>query len=91
MGARVDALTDAAHRKSIDPAVGLLCRRREVADRHVFDHTPAERADFSHRKLLSGEGGSDNPSLSDRVPQGTLSPKSAASNYRGAVSFNLHL
>ena len=40
------------------------------ADRHVFDHTPAERADFSHRKLLSGEGGSDNPSLSDRAPSG---------------------
>jgi hypothetical protein len=32
----------------------LLCRRREVADSYVFDHTPAERADFSHRKLLSG-------------------------------------
>src|ERR1700754_4436929 len=65
--------------------VGLLRRWREVADGHVFNHTPAQRADFSHRKLLSGEGGSDNPKP---LRQETPSSKSAASHYRGAVSFN---
>jgi hypothetical protein len=33
--------------------VGLLRRRREIADHHVVDHPPTQRAEFSHRKLLS--------------------------------------
>ena len=33
--------------------VGLLRRRREIADHHVLDHAPAQRADLSHRRLLS--------------------------------------
>src|SRR5262245_1395279 len=30
--------------------VRLLCRRRQIADRHVLDHPAAKRADLSHRK-----------------------------------------
>src|SRR6266403_2728367 len=30
--------------------VRLLRRRRQIADRHVFDHAAAKRADLSHRK-----------------------------------------
>src|SRR5262245_50570787 len=30
--------------------IRLLCRRRQIADRHVFDHAAAKWADLSHRK-----------------------------------------
>src|SRR6266567_2653114 len=33
--------------------VRLLRRRRQIADRHVLDHSAAKRADLSHRNLLS--------------------------------------
>jgi hypothetical protein len=33
--------------------VGLLCRARQIADRHVLDHAPTQRAHRSHVKLLS--------------------------------------
>jgi len=36
--------------------VGLLCRRRQIADRHVLDHPPAQRAHLGHLKLLSERG-----------------------------------
>jgi hypothetical protein len=36
--------------------VGLLCRRRQIADRHVFDHAAAKRADLGHRKTSCLKG-----------------------------------
>ena len=61
--------------------VGLLRRRRQIADHHVVDHASAQRADLSHRKLLS-----------DEVVQQTnplrQEPPASAAPYRGAVSFN---
>jgi hypothetical protein len=41
--------------------VGLLGRRREIADHHVVDHPPTKRAGLSHRKLLSDEVGRATP------------------------------
>ena len=35
--------------------VRLLRRRRQIADHHVVDHAPAQRANLSHRKFLSNE------------------------------------
>jgi hypothetical protein len=35
--------------------VGLLCRRREISDHHIVDQVLAQRADLSHRELLSDE------------------------------------
>src|SRR5579864_9075758 len=67
--------------------VGLLRRRGEIADSHVLDHAPAQRADFGHRKLLSGEGGSGNPKP---LRQETASSNLPANGYRAAVSFNPH-
>jgi hypothetical protein len=32
--------------------VGTLCRRRQIADRHVIDHPPAQGAYLGHRHLL---------------------------------------
>jgi len=43
------------------------------------------RADLSDRRLLSGEGGSDNPKA---FRQETVSSKSGGVGYRAAVSFN---
>jgi hypothetical protein len=43
--------------------VGLLGRRGEIADHHVVDHPPTQRADRSHRKLLS-EGWVGQPAAS---------------------------
>ena len=64
------------HRIVVSPARGC----------GILDHTPAERADFSHRKLLSGEGGVGQLKASQT---GDLSSKSATTcHYRGAVSFN---
>ncbi len=36
--------------------VGLLRRRRQIADRHVLDHPPTQRACLGHLKLLSERG-----------------------------------
>src|SRR5262249_49532612 len=36
--------------------VRLLCRRREIADRHVLDHAGVKRADSSHRKTSCLKG-----------------------------------
>src|SRR3954452_15483676 len=36
--------------------VRLLRRRRQIADRHVLDHTAAKRADLSHRKTSCLKG-----------------------------------
>ena len=48
--------------------VRLLRRRRQIADRHVLDHTAAKRADLSHRKTSCLKGlGCEKPTiLSDR-------------------------
>jgi hypothetical protein len=53
--------------------VGSLGRRLEVADRHVFDHAAAQRADLDHRKLLSGMGVS-NPIRPVRSADGDAAP-----------------
>jgi hypothetical protein len=65
----------------------LLCRRRQIADCHVLDHAAAQRADLSHRRLLSVEGWSDKPKP---LRQECFASKSEDSCYRGAVSFNAH-
>src|SRR5258707_2228794 len=36
--------------------IGSLRRRRQIADRHVFDHAAAKRADLSHRKISCLKG-----------------------------------
>jgi hypothetical protein len=47
--------------------VRLLRRRRQIADRHVLDHTAAKRADLSHRKTSCLKGWALTPTiLSDR-------------------------
>src|SRR6185436_680304 len=47
--------------------VRLLRRRRQIADRHILDHTAAKRADLSHRKTSCLKGWALTPSiLSDR-------------------------
>ena len=61
--------------------VGLLCRRRQIADHHVVDHAPAQRVDLSHRKLLSDEVVQQTNPLRQETP-------TSAAPYRGAVSFN---
>src|SRR5262249_32841357 len=61
--------------------VGLLCRWRQIADHHVVDHAPAQRADLSHRKLLSDEV------VQQPNPVGQETPASAVP-YCEAVSFN---
>src|SRR6266487_4038007 len=43
--------------------VRLLRRRRQIADRHVLDHTAAKSADLSHRKLLSEGLGCEKPTI----------------------------
>jgi hypothetical protein len=54
-------------------------RRREVADRHVFDQAAAQGADLGHRRLLSGKV-SATRSFRSRAPTATPLP------YQGAVS-----
>src|SRR5262249_51409097 len=61
--------------------VGLLCRWRQIADHHVVDHAPAQRADLSHRKLLSDEV------VQQPNPVRQETPASAVP-YCEAVSFN---
>src|SRR5215813_960263 len=61
--------------------VGLLCRWRQIADHHVVDHAPAQRADLSHRKLLSDEV------VQQPNPVGQETAASAVP-YCEAVSFN---
>src|SRR3954451_2904682 len=61
--------------------VGLLRRWRQIANHHVVDHAPAQRADLSHRKLLSGEAVQQPNLLRQETP-------ASAAPYRGAVSFN---
>jgi hypothetical protein len=68
--------------------VGLLCRRRQIADCHVLDQTSAQKADLSHRRLPSVEDWSDNP---ESLRQECFASKSADNCYRGAVSFNPQL
>src|SRR4029434_7919720 len=47
--------------------IGLLRRRGQIADRHVFDHAAAKRADLSHRKTSCLKGWALTPTiLSDR-------------------------
>src|SRR6185503_20529134 len=47
--------------------VRLLRRRRQIADRHILDHTAAKRADLSHRKISCLKGWALTPTiLSDR-------------------------
>src|SRR5207237_9789599 len=43
-------------------------RGRQIADHHGVDHAPAQRADLSHRELLSDEV-VQQPTLSDRRPR----------------------
>src|SRR5690349_6129290 len=63
--------------------VRLLCRRRQIADHHVVDHALAQRADCSHRELLSVRVG--------RATQASQAgASSSATPYRAAVSFNAH-
>jgi hypothetical protein len=45
--------------------VGLMGRRRKIADRHVLDHATTQRADLGHLNFLS-EMGCDTQILSDR-------------------------
>src|SRR5437870_5771817 len=61
--------------------VGLLRRRRQIADHHVVDHAPAQRADLGHRKLLSNEGVQQPNPLRQETA-------TSADPYREAVSFN---
>ncbi len=63
--------------------LGLLRRRREIADHHVVDHSPTQRAGLSHRKLLS---------VRWVVQPQPLRQETATSAviYREAVSFNPH-
>src|SRR6476646_1655479 len=64
--------------------VRLLRRRRQIADRHVFDHAAAKRADLSHRKTSCLKGWALTPTiLSDRKRVLRL-PSTAAP----AASFN---
>src|SRR5207302_10988030 len=59
--------------------VRLLRRRRQIADHHVADHAPAQRADLSHRELLSDEV-VQQPTLSDRRPR--RQPLTTAKRFR---------
>src|SRR4051794_28941205 len=61
--------------------VGLLRCRRQIADHHVVDHPPAQRADLSHRKLLSDEVVQQPNPLRQET-------STSAAPYREAVSFN---
>src|SRR5665213_588148 len=63
--------------------VGSLCCRRQIADGHVLDHTAAQRAQLSHRGLLSQGLASTTTILSDRTPSRNAHPDPAA-----AGSFN---
>jgi len=64
--------------------VRLLRCRRQIADHHVVDHAPAQRADLSHRELLSDEVVQQPNLLRQETP-------ASAAHYREAVSFNPHL
>ena len=57
--------------------VGLLCRRRQIADRHVFDHAAAKRADLGHRKTscLKGWACKTLDPLRQEAPTVTVSPQ----------------
>src|ERR1700751_1334322 len=57
----VDANPEMAAELCNGVEVRLLRRRRQIADLHVVDHAPAQRADLSDRKLLSGEVGGATP------------------------------
>jgi hypothetical protein len=47
--------------------IGLLRRRWQIADRHVFDHAAAKKADLSYRKTSCLKGWALTPTiLSDR-------------------------
>src|SRR3954449_337097 len=61
--------------------VGLLRRWRQIADHHVVDHAPAQRADLGHRKLLSDEVVQQPNPLRQETA-------TSADPYREAVSFN---
>jgi hypothetical protein len=82
--------TEASRRAAKMPAelgnrieVGLLRRRRQIADHHVVDHAPTKGADLSHRKLLSvGAVQQPNPLRQETA--------ASAAPYREAVSFNTH-
>src|SRR5947209_18926724 len=54
-------------------------RRRQIADHHVVDHAPTQRADLSHRELLSDEV-VQQPTLSDKRPR--RQPLTTAKRFR---------
>ena len=64
--------------------VGSLRGRRQIADRHIFDHAPAKRAQLGHLRLLFSRlrFNSHNPSKQKRHPQ------THARNAASAASFN---
>src|ERR1700752_3257154 len=63
-------------REVLDPLhIVMLGLRRELADRHVFDHAPAQRA-----HCLVGHG--DAPALSEVVGNPSISRQDAPSRYR---------
>src|SRR5438128_703414 len=64
---RRTAKTSAELRNRVD--IGSLRRRRQIADCHVLDHAPAQRAHLSHRGLSCREDwASTTAILSDRRP-----------------------
>src|SRR5208282_2891230 len=68
--------------------VGLLRRRRQIADRHVLDHASAQRAHRSHLKISCLRVGCDTPSSQAGEPsrqRATQSPRHPAAE---AASFN---
>ena len=74
--------------------VGLLGRRREVPDCHVFDHALAKRARRSHRgpPVVRG-GGCDDHILSDgrlHLSPFPPAPKEQVRSMRGRLRRNPH-
>src|SRR3954462_8711221 len=65
--------------------VRLLRRRRQIADRHVLDHTAAKRADLSHRKTSCLKGWAAKNPRSSQTGGGTGDRPSTAAP---AASFN---
>jgi hypothetical protein len=62
--------------------VGSLCRRREIADRHIFDHAATQRAGLGHRIAPVWKGVSATQTFQSGAPTAKVP------TCRGAASFN---